>query len=164
MGGYPCPCSARSLPRIGSQLPVVELPPCAASPGHAGLNRDKNRSKEKQSTNASPAARQRCSNAPLPLLAHLTCTTLHLRCLGHPKSKSTIPPALLSKFGVKHIKTFPHMYRRDFLKTPQILPSGSLNGVFLSNIAVGFSVVVSKSSFAAAKSTTCKPTVEVTDG
>jgi len=123
------PCSARYSPPVGSQLPVVELPICTAPPGHAGLNqRDKNSSKEKQSTNTSPAAGKCCSNRLLPFFVLLTCTSLHLRCLRHPKSK--ISPAFLNKFGVKHIKTFPHMYRTNFLKKPQILPPGSLMGYF----------------------------------
>lgn len=92
--------------------------------------RDKNSSKEKQSTNTSPAAGKHRSNTPLPFIARLTCTPLHLRCLGHPESKSKISPAFLSKFGVKRIKTFPHTYRTDFLKKPQILPPGSLRGYF----------------------------------
>lgn len=87
-----------------------------------------NSSKKKQSTNTSPAAGKRCSNTPLPFFAHLTCTPLHLRCLGHPKSKSNISPAFLSKFRVKHIKTFPHPYRTNLLKKPQNLPPGSLMG------------------------------------
>lgn len=106
--------------------------PCLHSPAgtHWAKQRDKNSPKEKQSTNTSPAAGKHRSNTPLPFFARLTCTLLHLRCLGHPKSKSKISPAFLSKFGVKRIKTFPHTYRTDFLKKPQILPPGSLRGYF----------------------------------
>lgn len=134
--GHPCPCSPASSPPVGSQLPVVEL--CSTTRTRWAKRRQ-GQVNGKAKHRHLPAVTNTALTLRSPSPPCLTCTPLRPRCLGQPESAS--PPALLSKFGVKHIKTFPYAYRFP-AKTPPILPSGSFNGVFLPAAAVGFSAVV----------------------